>query len=182
VTLSEQFLSSVLEAIAAQPAPPRYKLSKEPSQSCADEVTLLPESRGTRTSVRFVDGRITAPVAFRGSYEPPVFGCVNFEGWAETAFDVEFDPARQALVARIRIRAMNLSSVPSVMSGGITGLVQDAIDARVNPVEILRTDQLGAKLPSSVSGSLSLRAREVRHEIAGKDLRLRIVYEAVRKE
>jgi hypothetical protein len=34
----------------------------------------------------------------------------------------------------------------------------------------------------NVRGSLRLRAKEVRHEVAGKELRLRIVYEVVRTE
>ncbi len=184
VVLNEQLLSSILEAIAAQPAPPTYKLSRGGEQggkTCADEVSLLPESKGTRTSVRFVDGRITAPVAFRGAYEPPLFGCINFEGWADTAFDLEFDAAKQTLNARLRIRELNLKNVPSVMGGGLTGLVQDAIDSRVNPVEILRAEQLGANLPAA-RGALRLRAKEVRHEVAGKELRLRIIYEIVRTD
>ena len=102
------------------------------------------ESAGTRTSVRFVDGRITAPVAFRGSYDAPLVGCLNFEGWADTAFDLQFDASRQALDARLTIRDMKLKNVPvSLVGGGLTGLVQDSIDARVNPIEILRAEQLG---------------------------------------
>jgi hypothetical protein len=131
--------------------------------------------------VRFVEGRITAPVAFRGAYEPPLFGCVNFEGWADTAIDLEFDSAKQTLNARLRVREVNLRNVPSFGGGGLAGLVQDAIDSRVNPIELLRADQLGAGLPAS-RGSLRLRAKEVRHEVAGKELRLRIVYEVVRTE
>lgn len=183
VVLSEQLLSSIVEAVAAQPAPPSYKLSRGGeggggSGGCADVVALLPETKGARTAVRFVEGRITAPVAFRGSYEPPLVGCVNFEGWADTSIDLEFDPARQTLNARLRVREINLRNVPSFAGGGLAGLVQDAIDERVNPVEILRAEQLGARLPAS-RGSLRLRAREVRHEVAGKELRLRIVYEIV---
>jgi hypothetical protein len=183
VVLSEQLLSSIVEAIAAQPVPPKYRLSREGEAGggCADEVGLLPESKGTRTAVRFVEGRITAPVAFRGAYEPPLFGCVNFEGWADTAIDLEFDSAKQTLNARLRVREVNLRNVPSFGGGGLAGLVQDAIDSRVNPIEILRADQLGAGLPAS-RGSLRLRAKEVRHEVAGKELRLRIVYEVVRTE
>lgn len=183
VVLSEQLLSTIVEAIAAQPVPPKYRLSREGESGggCADEVALLPESKGTRTAVRFVEGRITAPVAFRGAYEPPLFGCVNFEGWADTAIDLEFDSAKQTLNARLRVREVNLRNVPSFGAGGLAGLVQDAIDSRVNPIELLRADQLGAGLPAS-RGSLRLRAKEVRHEVAGKELRLRIVYEVVGTE
>jgi hypothetical protein len=67
------------------------------------------------------------------------------------------------------------------VGGGLTGLVQDAIDDRVNPVEILRAEQLGAALPTS-RGALRLRAKEVRHEVAGRELRLRVVYEIVQAD
>ena len=72
-----------------------------------------------------------------------------------------------------------------MLAGGVAGLVQDALDARVNPVEILRAEQLSADLPLrkvSSAGGLRLRAREVRHEIVGSELRLHVVYEFVREE
>jgi hypothetical protein len=55
--------------------------------------------------------------------------------------------------------------------------VQDAIDRRVNPVEILRAEQLG--FPLMRGSNLRLRARDVRQEVVGKELRLHIVYEIV---
>jgi hypothetical protein len=63
--------------------------------------------------------------------------------------------------------------------------VQDALDARVNPIEILRAEQVSADLPLrklSSGGSLRLRASDVRHEIVGTELRLHVVYEFVRAE
>ncbi|HYH84744.1 MAG TPA: hypothetical protein VEX60_04625 [Pyrinomonadaceae bacterium] len=183
VVLSEEFLNSLLEAVASQPEPPSFALSKEgdANRKCAGQVQLLREAVGTRTAVRFVDGRITAPVAFRGSYEAPLFGCLNFEGWADTAFQLEFDQAKQTLGARVTVRDLKLKNVPtSLLGGGLTGLVQDSIDNRVNPVQILRAEQLG--VPLMRGNNLRLRAREVRHEVVGKELRLRIVYETVTEE
>jgi hypothetical protein len=180
VVLNEQFLNSLVETIAAQPAPPSFPLKRDGGGGkCPGAVTLVPEAEGRRSGVRFVEGRITAPVAFRGSYEAPLLGCVNFEGWADTAFDLSFDPAAQALRARIQVRDVKLRNIPSAMSGGVSGLVQDAIDARVNPVEILRAEQLGARLPLADGNGLRLRAREVRHQVVGTELRLHIVYELV---
>jgi len=183
VVLSEEFLNSLLEAVASQPSPPSFPLSKDGGENkkCASSVQLLREAAGTRTAVRFVDGRITAPVAFRGSYEAPLFGCLNFEGWADTAFNIEFDGAKQTLGARVTVRDLKLKNVPtSLLGGGLTGLVQDSIDSRVNPVQILRAEQLG--VPIMRGNNLRLRAREVRHEVVGKELRLRIVYETVTAE
>ena len=168
VVLSEEFLNSLLAAVASQPEPPSFPLSKDDAKGkCASQVQLLREAVGTRTAVRFVDGRITAPVAFRGSYEAPLFGCISFEGWADTSFQLEFDQSKQSLNARVTIRDLNLKNIPtSLLGGGLSGLVQDSIDSRVNPVQILRAEQLG--VPIMRGNGLRIRAREVRHEIAGK--------------
>jgi hypothetical protein len=94
---------------------------------------------------------------------------------------LEFDRARQVLGARVTVRELKLKNVPaSLLGGGLTGLVQDAIDDRVNPVEILRAEQLGARLPVTRADQLRLRARDVRHEVVGRELRLHIVYELVK--
>lgn len=184
VVLSEEFLNSLLQAVASQPEPPTFPLSKgDGGGKCASQVQLLAESGGTRTSVRFRDGRITAPVAFRGAYDAPLVGCLHFEGWADTAFNLEFDQAKQALNARVSVNELKLKNVPSSLVGpGLAGLVQDAIDARVNPVEILRAEQLGARLPLARGPEMRLRARDVRHEIVGSELRLHIVYDIVQPE
>jgi hypothetical protein len=184
VVLSEEFLNSLLVAVASRPEPPSFPLSKGgEGKRCESRVQLLPEAQGTRTGVRFVEGRITAPVAFRGSYDAPLVGCLKFEGWADTSFQLEFDRARQSLGARVTVRDLKLKNVPtSLLGGGLTGLVQDAIDERVNPVEILRAEQLGARVPVTRTDELRLRAADVRHEIVGRELRLHIVYEIVQPD
>ena len=184
VVLNEEFLNSLLQAVASQPEPPSFPLSKDGGAGgkCASQIQLLSEAAGTRTAMRFSDGRITAPVAFRGSYDAPLVGCLNFEGWADTAFDLEFDESKQALNARINVRELKLKNIPmSLVGPGLTGLVQDAIDSRVNPVEILRAEQLGARLPVTRGKGLRLRARDVRHEVVGSELRLHIIYEIVQE-
>ena len=184
VVIDEGFLNALLEAILAQPNAPSFPLSKGGggrSGGCASEISLAREAKGTRTAVRFREGRVTAPVAFRGSYAAPLLGCLKFEGWAETVFALAFDAGRQAFTARIEVREVSLNNLPTLLGGGITELVQGAIDDRVNPVEILRAEQLAARIPVTQNNApLRLRAREVRHEVVGKELRLRIVYEIVR--
>ncbi|MCA1630249.1 MAG: hypothetical protein LC785_11955 [Acidobacteria bacterium] len=187
VTLTEQTFNALIEALFTLPQPPTFPLggAARGGGECPGEISLAREIAGTRTMVRFREGRVTAPVAFRGSYNAPVFGCLRFEGWADTALNLAFDPAKQALTARVEVREVHLSKVPSVFNNGVTGLVQDSLDARVNPVEILRAEQVSAQLPLkkiSSGGSLRLRAREVRHEIIGAELRLRIFYEFVRED
>jgi hypothetical protein len=183
VVLSEEFLNSLLVAVASRPEPPSFPLSKGGGKKCESRVQLLPQAEGTRTGVRFAEGRINAPVAFRGSYEAPLVGCLNFEGWAETTFELEFNRERQVLGARVTVRELRLKNLPSsLLGGGLTGLVQDAINERVNPVEILRAEQLGARVPVTRTDELRLRAADVRHEVVGRELRLRIVYEIVQPD
>lgn len=180
VVLNEPFLNALLEAILSQPKPLKFPLSKEGGKNCPSEITLAREARGTRTSVRFREGRVTAPIAFRGSYSAPLLGCFKFEGWADTVFNLSFDAGRQAFTSRIEVREVNLNKLPALLNGGITELVQGAIDERINPVEILRAEQLAARIPLTPDNALRLRAREVQHEVAGKELRLRVIYEIVR--
>ncbi len=200
VTLNERFVNSLLDALLAQPRPPTFPLSlaradrtgESPAatlrseanhsfnnQGCASEISLLRESGGVRTEVRFRDRAITAPIAFRGSYNAGLLGCVRFQGWANTEINLSFDRARQRLVARVTVREVNLSGVPGLASGFITGMVQNSLDERINPIEILRAEQLGTRIPVPDNAPLQLRAREVQPEISNNELRLRIFYEVV---
>ena len=186
VVLNEQIFNALLDALLSMPRPPTFPLKQGASGGdCASEITLAREVSGARTLVRFERGRISAPVAFRGSYNAPLVGCLKFQGWADTQLNLAFDPAKQALAARVEVKKVNLSGVPSMFSDGVTGLVQDSLDDRVNPVEILRAEQVSAQLPLrklATGGTLRLRAREVRHEILPGELRLWIVYEFVRED
>ena len=185
VVLNEEIFNALIEAMFTLPNPPTFPLARGGNTSCASEIALRREMSGTRTAVRFQAGRISAPVAFSGSYSAPLVGCLKFEGWADTNLNLSFDQAKQALTARVEVKAVHLKKVPAMLGDGLTGLVQDALDARFNPFEILRAEQLSARLPMtklSSGASLRLRAREVRHEVLPNELRLRIVYEFVREE
>ena len=186
VSLNEGLFNALLEAMFTLPNPPTFPLGNSSGGgNCASEIALLRETGGTRTAVRFQAGRVLAPVAFRGSYNAPLLGCLKFEGWADANLNLSFDPSKQALTARVEVKAVHLKKVPALFGEGLTGLVQDALDARFNPVEILRAEQLSARLPMTKTGSgatLRLRAREVRHEVLPNELRLRIVYEFVRED
>jgi hypothetical protein len=190
VSLNEQLFNALLEAMFTLPNPPTFPLARgnssaSGSRNCASEISLAREMNGTRTAVRFQAGRIVAPIAFSGSYSAPLIGCLKFEGWADTNLNLSFDGAKQALTARVEVKAVHLKKVPALFGDGLTGLVQDALDARFNPVEILRAEQLSARLPMTKTGSgatLRLRAREVRHEILANELRLRVSYEFVRED
>jgi hypothetical protein len=180
LVLNEEFLNSLLDAITSQPEPPTFPLSRgNQNAKCPSRIALLREAKGGRTAVRFEGGVVLARVAFRGSYDAPLIGCLGFEGWADAVLNLEFDKESQTFNARIVVREVSLKNVPSALGGGVTGLVQDAINERVNPVRILRAEQLGARIPVTPDTELRLRAREIRHEVNGKELRLRILYEIV---
>jgi hypothetical protein len=150
---------------------------KEPAQ-CASVIVLEREVGGVRTAVHFENGRITAPLAFSGSYSVALLGCIRFQGWAETTISLDFDRSRQTLSARVEVQDIHLSGVPGLASGIIVSLVQNSIDQHINPVEILQAAQLSARIPiAAAGGALRLMAREVRPEIVPGALRLHIIYE-----
>ena len=206
VVFNEQFFNALLDAMLSLSKPPTYPLSLRRSKqqgrvasetgagsrrdaasahasSCASEITLAREIDGTRTAVHFTGGRIIAPVAFRGSYDAALLGCIKFQGWADTNINLTFDGERQVLTARIAVEEVHVNGLPALVGNGITDLVQRAIDARVNPVEVLRSAQLAARIPVAQSNeTLGLRAREVHSEIAQNELRLHIFYDIVRMD
>lgn len=194
VVLPERLFNALLESLFTLPQPPTFPLPRvgqggdaddNKGGTCPSVITLAREQAGAHTGVQFRAGQITAPIAFKGAYSAPLLGCLKFQGWADTNLNLSFDEARQALVARVVVREVHLSKVPALLNNGITGLVQDALDARINPVEILRAEQVSLRLPLTklaTGGALRLRAREVRHEVAQSELRVRIVYEFVRED
>ena len=202
VTLNEQFLNALLEAMFTRLGPPSFPLSlagderpavKPPAQveppassraaaastnQCASVVVLEREMNGVKTAVHFESGRIVAPLAFSGSYSVVLLGCMRFQGWAETVINLSFDRERQVLSARVDVQDIHLGGIPSLANGVIINLVQNSLDSRINPIEILQAAQLSARLPiTAAGGALRLRAREVRPEILPGSLRLHIFYE-----
>lgn len=198
VTLSEAFLNSFFEAVFTNLQKPSYPLSliggtTPPGASgppgsnavaaaqCPSQIVLEREMSGVRTEIHFRDGRIEAPLAFSGTYPLAIIGCINFTGWADATVALNFDQGRQLLSGRISVTQVHLSGVPNLTSGVITRYVQGSLDSKINPVEILRAEQLSAAIPvKPAGGSLRLRAREVRPEIMPGELRLRIAYEFVK--
>jgi hypothetical protein len=202
IILSEQFFNAFLDEVFTDLKAPSYKISVEnvsqkkeararaahvsavaAQNECESVVVLEREIEGVRTSVRFENGRIVAPLAFKGSYASTLLGCLKFQGWADTFMTLEFDAARQVLNARINVVDIHLNKVPKAAGGALVGMVQKAIALRLNPVETLQAAQLSAHVPVAASGgALRLRAREVRPEITRGALQLHIVYEFTRAE
>ncbi len=203
VSLNEQFFDTLLDAIFKNFNPPEFPIAQnslksevqspkskvgvssfqethlQPATSvCNESIKLLREIDGVRTAVRFREGKIYAPIAFSGAYNPPLIGCVEFSGWAETNIDLEYDRQSQKLVGRVRVLNVSLNGTGGIGSSILARLVQSSIDKKINPIEILQTDKLSFIVPiQNAGGALRMKAVSVRHEIAGGVLNVYIAYE-----
>jgi hypothetical protein len=204
VTLNEQFLNSLLDAVFTNLRPPSFPLSLAKTETenapavtlaadslaptrkinqCTSQIVLEREMSGVRTAVRFEKGRITAPLAFTGTYNTGLLGCLRFQGWADTVINLEFSRERQTLNAKVDVIDIHLNGIPQLANGVVVQMVQNAIDQRINPIEILQAAQLTTRLPiSAAGGALRLRAKELRPEIIPGAIRLHIIYEFVRAD
>jgi hypothetical protein len=144
---------------------------------CPETIRLQREIDGVRTAVRLREGRISAPIAFTGSYNPPLIGCIEFSGVADANIDLEFDRERQALVGYIRVSSVNLSGAGGIGSSMIAGLVQSSIDKKINPLQILAMDKISFVVPVQGSKGLRMKALGIKNEIGNGVLNVRIQYE-----
>lgn len=193
VSFSEQFFNQFLDAIFTNLETPKFELAKNVNHNrrqkkvdfkpikddgCDESVTLLRETNGVKTAVRFENGKILAPLAFNGIYEVPFVGCSNFRGVAETDLTLEFDRAAGLLVGRVNVGKVNLNGVPGIASGVVGKIVQNSIDKRVNPLEILKANQLAATVPVAyANGALKLRVADMKPEVVGNALNVRVTFE-----
>jgi hypothetical protein len=188
VTLDENFFNALLGAIFRDLNAPTFKLTSAERSlqprfvrvqegGCPSQVTITPEGSGVRTGVRIANGKILAPLAFTGSYS--VLGsCYNFKGAAEANIQLAFNPEQQILAGQINVEGVNLEGVNPIASGLITVFVQNTINQRVNPLQILRGQQLSLAVPVQASGgTLRAQVKEVRSEIIDNALRLHINYD-----
>lgn len=200
ITLNEQFFDAFLDAIYRNAAPPEFPLAanKPPvattaantlsfgssflreAQVCNESIRLLREGNGVRTAVRFRDGKIYAPLAFSGSYNPPLIGCVDFGGWAEANIALEFDKDNQKLIGRITVSNVVMNGTSGIGGGMIARMIQSSIDRKANPIEILRLDKVSFVVPIQNSSSLKMNAVGIRHEVLNGSLAVHIAYEFVK--
>ena len=186
--LDENFFDALIDGIYAAADPPSIKLAGETRSktrttgnafagSECGSVKLVRENNGVRTAVRIRDGKIATPLAFTGSYEPPLIGCVGFSGYAESVIDLEFDPSAQRLTARLRVQNVVLSGTGGVGSSLVAKMVQSSIDKRINPIEIVRLDQLSFAVPIQNTAGMRMRAKGMRTELHNRAIIIYINYE-----
>lgn len=199
ISLNEQFFDALLDAVFQNAGPPEFPLtSQQPVNSgeiimagfgssstpaaspCNESIRILREGSGVKTAVRFHEGKIYAPMAFDGNYNPPFIGCVSFAGLAETNIDLNFDQAGQRLVAQANVFNVSLNGTGGVGGAVIAKMVQGSIDRKINPIEIIRLDKLTFPLPLKSDASVKMKAVGIKHEISNGSLVIHILYDFVK--
>ena len=196
VVLNQQFFDTVLATIFRDMNAPAFPLNLTGRNSfdqtpqpqlasfalqngggCEGKIMLLPQGSNITTGVRLENGKINAPLAFTGSTS--VFGqCVNFAGWAQANLALRFDEAQQTVFGQINVETVNLDNVSPVISGFVTPIVQTTINNRVNPITILRGQQLALNLPIAASGgTLKANVKDVRSEVKENAVNLFVTYD-----
>ena len=189
VTVDEKFFDSLLSTIFRQLGPPQLKLSQNQNQeqtpirpavfqsSCSDVLVLNPEGSNVKTGVRFAGGKITAPLAFNGSYSV-LTRCVQFKGTAKATVDLSFDQARQTVFGQLNVEDVMLDDVPPLISTLVTAFVRKTIAEKLNPFEVLQVSQLNLSLNVQASGgSVKARVKDVRAEVQEGALKLYLTYD-----
>ncbi len=159
-------------------ARPQYaSLALQQNGGCDGRIILQPEGSGVKTGVRLENGKINAPLAFTGSTS--VFGqCVSFTGWAQAALQLRYDEAEQNVFGQINVETVNLDGVAPFVSGFVTPIVQTTLNNRVNPIVILRGQQIALNLPiAATGGNLNAKVKDVRSEVKENALSLFVTYD-----
>ena len=193
VVLNQQFFDTVLNTIFRDMNAPAFPLNLtgqntyqtgwQPekiafqSNGCDGNITLLPEGSGVQTNIKLENGKITAPLAFRGSTS--IFGnCVNFTGWAQANFNLRYDESQQTVFGQIDVQTINLDGITPLLSGVVTPIVQTTLNNRVNPVTILRGQQIALNLPiSATNGTLSAKVKDIRADVKENALSFYVIYD-----
>jgi hypothetical protein len=189
VTVDEKFFDSLLGTIFQQLGPPQLKLSQNlnPEQppfqpvafqsSCGDVLVLNQEGGNVKTGVRFTGGKITAPLAFNGSYSV-LTRCVQFKGTAQATVDLSFEQAKQTVFGQLNVEDVRLDDVPPIVSSLVTAFVRKTIAEQLNPFEVLQVSQLALSLKVEASGgSVKAHIKDVHSEVQEGSLKLYLTYD-----
>lgn len=189
VSISDSFLDGMLTSVFRDLGPPSFKLAKSApagstnfqqaafQEGCTNTITLAAEGNNVKTNVDFADGKISAPLVFSGNYNL-MGNCMQFKGWAQTTIQLSFDQSSQTLYGRVNVEGVNLENVNPIANNFVTVFVRSAIDQRVNPLQILRPQQLQLLIPVQASnGSVKATVKDVRSDVQDGSLRLHITYD-----
>lgn len=201
ISLNEQFFDALLESVFKNLKPPKISLAELQIEKvdqnknsifqnanlplttyhspliCDESIRLLREVNGVKTAVRFRQGKIYVPIAFDGNYNPPLVGCIAFQGWAETNIELAFDRNKQALVGNAKVLNVSLNGAGGLGGEFLGRLVQSSIDKKINPIEIVKMDKISFTFPIQDSGSLRMKALGMRHRINDKSVDVYVNYQ-----
>jgi hypothetical protein len=174
VELDEQFFGALLDAIFRDLNKPAFPPAA--GEGCQNQVVVEPGAGDVKTGVLMRDGKVIVPLAFTGTYN--LMGCQNLRGTAEANMDFRFAPEEQTLYGQLNVAGVNVEGMSPVLSGFVTAFVQGAINQRVNPLVLLRGQQLTFNIPvQTAGGALQAQARQVNQEAKDGKLRLHVTYD-----
>ncbi|RMG08818.1 MAG: hypothetical protein D6735_01365 [Acidobacteria bacterium] len=144
------------------------RVSDFPSDpQCRESIRLQRQINNEgKSAVRFRNGKILSTVAFTGSYNPPLIGCVDFAGIADALIELIYSPENQILSAQIRVINVNLSGSGGMGGTIIARLLQGFIDKKVNPIVILDTRRLSFVFPVQNGREVRIKPISMRYEVA----------------
>lgn len=175
VELDEQFFGALLDSIFRDLNKPAFPPA--PGEGCQNQVIVEPNAGDVKTGVLMRDGKVIVPLAFSGTYNL-LGNCQNLRGTAEAGLEFRFAPEEQTLYGQLNVAGVNLEGMSPVLSGFVTAFVQGAINQRVNPLVLMRGQQLTLAIPvQAAGGTLQAQAREVHEEAKDGKLRLLVTYD-----
>jgi hypothetical protein len=175
VELDEQFFGALLDSIFRDLNRPAFPPAA--GEGCQNQVVIEPGAGDVKTGVLMRDGKVIVPLAFSGTYNM-LGNCQNLRGTAEAGLDFRFAAEEQTLYGQLNVAGVNVEGMSPVLSGFVTAFVQGAINQRVNPLVLLRGQQLTLAIPvQAAGGALRAQAREVRQEAKDGKLRLHVTYD-----
>ena len=174
VELNEQFFGALLDSIFRDLNKPSFPPAA--GEGCQNRVVIEPSAGDVHTGVLMREGKVVVPLAFSGTYN--LMGCQNVRGTAEAGMDFRFAPDEQTLYGQLNVAGVNIEGMAPVISGFATAFVQGAINQRVNPLVLMRGQQLTMNIPvQAAGGALRAQARDVRSEAKDGKLRLYVTYD-----
>ena len=175
IELDEQFFGALLDSIFRDLNKPAFPPAA--GEGCQNQVVIEPGAGDVKTGVLMRDGKVIVPLAFSGTYNL-MGNCQNLRGTAEAGLSFSFNAEEQTLYGQLNVAGVNVEGMAPLLSGFVTAFIQGAINQRVNPLVLLRGQQLTFAIPvQAAGGTLRAQAREVHEESKDGKLRLYVTYD-----
>ncbi|MFN6963055.1 MAG: hypothetical protein ACK4S4_04740 [Pyrinomonadaceae bacterium] len=178
IVLRQDFFNGVLNTVFSEMNPPVFALDRGGRNGeCPSQLTILRQGSGAESIVRLEGERLGANLAFNGNYNSPV-GCIAFSGWADSNFELRYDPANKSVFGQLNVANVNLDGVNPIFAPLITPIIQSTINSRVNPIPIVDGARLSLNIPmAAAGGELNAVISDVRGEVKDNALNLYVVYD-----